>query len=96
MPVESNTELLVRIQNLQAENWKLKEANKALQKQADMIATLKVRYGSDTIDSTMDGRLYELVYTRLPSRISRRFGWSATCTRTTWPTSDWATPRISA
>ena len=52
MPVESNTELLVRIQNLQAENWKLKEANKALQKQADMIATLKVRgrFGYDPFD----------------------------------------------
>lgn len=37
---------------LQAENKKLKETNKALQKQADMIATLKVRgrFGCDPFD----------------------------------------------
>ena len=41
MPPLTQAELLVKIQNLQAENWKLKEANKALQEQADRIATLK-------------------------------------------------------
>ena len=49
MGVLTREELMVKIQNLEAENWKLQEANKALQEQADRIATLRVnqRFGCD-------------------------------------------------
>ena len=52
MGVLTREELMVKIQNLEAENWKLKEANKALQEQADRIATLRVhnRFGYDPFD----------------------------------------------
>ena len=49
MSVLTREELMVKIQNLQSENWQLKEANKALQAQADRIATLRMhgRFGCD-------------------------------------------------
>jgi hypothetical protein len=44
---------MIEVQNLQAANWQLQEANKELQKQVDRIATLHVknRFGYDPFDN---------------------------------------------